>query len=75
MKLLLYAAKIYDQKSFDMVKDKFPEIEIDYIDHELEPRTAGIAKGYDAIFRLLSSGVMAKYRKKLFAQFRVTPIV
>lgn len=60
MKLLLYAAKIYDQKSFDMVKDKFPEIEIDYIDHELEPRTAGIAKGYDAICAFVSADVGAE---------------
>ena len=60
MKLLFYAAKIYDKKSFDPVLKEFPEIEIDYIDHELEPRTATLAKGYDAICAFVSADVGAK---------------
>lgn len=60
MKLLFYAAKIYDKKSFGGVIEQFPEIEIDYIDHELEPRTAALAKGYDAICAFVSADVGAK---------------
>ena len=58
MRLLFYAAKNYDKKSFDPVRDSaFRDIEIDYIDHELEPRTATLAKGYDAICAFVSADV------------------
>ena len=59
MKVLFYAAKNYDKKSFDPVLADFPEIEIDYIDHELEPRTATLAGGYDAICAFVSADVGA----------------
>ncbi|MCR5292391.1 MAG: 2-hydroxyacid dehydrogenase [Eubacterium sp.] len=65
MKILFYAAKIYDKKSFDPVLKNFPEIEIDYIDHELEPRTAALAKGYDAVCAFVSSDVGAATLEKL----------
>lgn len=60
MKLLFYAAKMYDKKSFGLILEQFPEIEIEYIDHELEPRTAALAKGYDAICAFVSADVGAK---------------
>ena len=60
MKLLFYAAKIYDKKSFGMVLKDFPDIEIEYLDHELEPRTASFAKGYDAVCAFVSANVSAK---------------
>ncbi len=60
MKLLFYAAKVYDKKSFQMVLDQFEDIEIDYINHELEPRTAPLAKGYDAVCAFVSADVGAK---------------
>ncbi len=60
MKLLFYAAKIYDKKSFDPVIENDPDVEIDYIEHELEPRTAALAAGYDAICAFVSADVGAK---------------
>ena len=60
MKILFYAAKIYDKKSFDPELENFPGIEIDYIDHELEPRTASLAKGYDAVCAFVSADVGAQ---------------
>ena len=42
MKILFYAAKVYDKKSFDPALERFPGITIDYIDHELEPMTAAL---------------------------------
>lgn len=60
MKLLFYAAKIYDKKSFDLVLDQYPGVEIEYIDYELEPRTAPFAKGYDAVCAFVSADVGAK---------------
>lgn len=49
MKVLFYSAKIYDKKSFDNAKDAFPEIEIEYIEHELEPRTAALVNTTELI--------------------------
>ena len=60
MKVLFYAAKVYDKKSFGNVLEQFPEIEIDYIDPELEPRTAVLAKGYDAVCAFVSADVGAE---------------
>ncbi len=60
MKILFYAAKTYDKKSFDPVSKNYPDIEIDYIDHELEPRTAPLAKGFDAVCAFVSADVGAK---------------
>ena len=60
MKILFYAAKTYDKKSFDPCLEGFPGISIDYIDHELEPRTAALAEGYDAICAFVSADVGAE---------------
>jgi len=60
LKVLFYAAKVYDKKSFGNVLEQFPEIEIDYIDPELEPRTAVLAKGYDAVCAFVSADVGAE---------------
>ncbi len=60
MKVLFYAAKVYDKKSFGNVLGQFPEITIDYIDPELEPRTAVLAKGYDAVCAFVSADVGAE---------------
>ena len=60
MKLLFYAAKIYDRKSFDPVAENYPDVEIEYIEHELEPRTAALAAGFDAICAFVSADVGAK---------------
>lgn len=60
MRMLFYAAKNYDKKSFGMVENEYPDIEIEYIDHELEPRTAQLAAGYDAICAFVSADVGAK---------------
>ena len=60
MKVLFYAAKNYDKVSFGNALKDFPEIEIDYMDHELEPRTASLAKGYDAVCAFVSANVGAE---------------
>lgn len=60
MKVLFYAAKVYDKKSFGNVLGQFPEITIDYIDPELEPRTAVLAKGYDAVCAFVSADMGAE---------------
>ena len=60
MKVLFYAAKQYDRDSFDSVIKNYTDIEIDYIDSELDPLTASLAKGYDAVCAFVSADVGAK---------------
>ena len=47
IKLLIYSAKNYDRKYFDIIKPK--NYHIDYISDNLSEDTAVLAKGYDAI--------------------------
>ncbi len=56
-RLLFYSAKIYDRKSFDQVLEGRDDIQVDYIDHELEPRTATLAEGYDAVCAFVNADV------------------
>ncbi|MBQ9488535.1 MAG: 2-hydroxyacid dehydrogenase [Lachnospiraceae bacterium] len=60
MKVLFYDAKTYDKKSFGNALAGFPEITVDYVEYELEPRTAVLAKGYDAICAFVSANVGAE---------------
>ena len=60
MRILFYAAKRYDQESFEAVINKYPNIEIDYTDHELGPRSAAMADGYDAVCAFVSADVKAR---------------
>lgn len=61
MKLVLFAAKDYDIKYFERVrKASFPDIEIEYLDYELEPRTATFAGDADAICAFVSANVGAE---------------
>lgn len=60
MKVLFYAAKQYDRDSFDSVIKNYTDVEIDYIDSELDPLTASLAKGYDAVCAFVSADVGAK---------------
>ena len=59
MKMLFYGAKVYDRKSFDEVLKDRDDIEIEYIEHELEPLTAPLAKGYDAVCAFVNANVSA----------------
>lgn len=60
MRILFYAAKRYDKESFDAIIDKYPDIEIDYTDHELGARSAALADGYDAVCAFVSADVKAR---------------
>jgi len=57
MKILFYDTKSYDKDSFqDTLKD-FPDIEIEYTKSDLDPRTAALADGFDAVCAFVSSDV------------------
>jgi len=57
MKILFYDTKPYDKRSFDSTLQNFPQIEIEYTKSDLDPRTAALAKGFDAVCAFVSSDV------------------
>ena len=60
MKILFYDTKSYDSESFqDTLKD-FPGMEIEFIKPDLDPRTAALAEGFDAVCAFVSSDVGAR---------------
>lgn len=60
MKILFYDTKSYDKRSFDAALNTFPEIEIEYTKSDLDPRTAALAKGFDAVCAFVSSNLNAE---------------
>lgn len=55
MKILFYDAKKYDIESFRKEALKYPEISIEYLETDLNPTTATLARGYDAVCGFVSS--------------------
>lgn len=60
MRILFYAAKTFDKESFNAIIDRYPDIDIDYTSHELGPRSATMAGGYDAICAFVNANIGAK---------------
>ena len=57
MRILFYDTKKYDRDSFEKVTEKYPEIEIEYTDTDINSKTANLAKGFEAICAFVSSDV------------------
>ncbi len=64
MRILFYDTKSYDRKSFETVlaeyqplKESGVELEIEYLKSDLDPRTAALAEGFDAVCAFVSSDV------------------
>ena len=49
MKILFYDAKPYDRESFEAYLPQYPDVTIDWLEADLTPSTARLARGYDAI--------------------------
>lgn len=60
MKILFYDTKSYDQNTFNNALQQFPGLEIDYIKSDLDPRTAALADGFDAVCAFVNSDVGTK---------------
>ena len=60
MKILFYDTKSYDKESFEDTRKAFPDIEIEYTKSDLDPRTAALAEGFDAVCAFVSSDVSAQ---------------
>ena len=57
MKILFYDTKNYDRESFEAIVKSFPEISIEYTKSDLDPRTAALAEGFDAVCAFVSSDI------------------
>ncbi len=58
MKILFYDTKIYDKESFNAnLKGKYKDIEIDFFEGDINPVTANLAKGYEAVCVFVASPV------------------
>ncbi len=57
MKILFYDTKSYDRDSFNETMKDFPGIVIEYTKSDLDPRTAALAEGFDAVCAFVSSDV------------------
>lgn len=68
MKILFYDAKKYDIESFAKESVNYPEISIEYLETDLNPRTALLAKGYDAVCAFVSSDLGTEVVNELAAQ-------
>ena len=60
MKILFFDTKSYDKESFGKQAVNYPDIEIEYLKTDLAPKTAPLAKGYDAVCAFVSSDVGTK---------------
>lgn len=55
MKILFYGTASYDRDSFTKELKDYPDVQIDFIETNLNPMTAALARGYDAICAFVNS--------------------
>lgn len=62
MKILFFGAKSYDEKYFKeyLKREKYGEIEINFIEPDLTPDTAVLANGYDAVCAFVNMDLSKK---------------
>lgn len=60
LKILFYDTKNYDKESFESVLPSCPGIQIEYTRSDLDPRTAALAEGFDAVCAFVSSDAGSK---------------
>jgi len=59
MNILFYDTKNYDQESFENALSAFPDMKVEFIKPDLDPMTASLAEGFDAVCAFVSSNVDA----------------
>lgn len=57
MKILFFDTKNYDREFFNAELKNFPDVRIEYTKSDLDPRTAALADGFDAVCAFVSSDV------------------
>ena len=57
MRITFFASKQYDKEAFDKIKDQYPELELEYWETELSPKTASYVTDSEAVCAFVSSDV------------------
>lgn len=57
MRITFFAAKQYDKDSFNKIQDQYPELELEYWEAELSPKTAAYVTDSEAVCAFVSSDV------------------
>ncbi len=65
MKILFFDTKSYDREYFEKEIKNYPGMEIDFIKADLAPKTAPLAKGFDAVCAFVSSDIGEETLAKL----------
>ena len=60
MKILFYDTKSYDRESFQEALKDFPSVTVEYTKSDLDPRTAALSEGFDAVCAFVSSDAGTK---------------
>ena len=68
MIILFYDAKKYDIESFEKEQIKYPDIKIDFLDTDINEKTAVLANGYDAVCGFVNSDLSADVLRILWGQ-------
>lgn len=68
MKILFYDAKKYDVDSFEKVRENFPDIQVEYLEADINKKTAVLAKGYDAICAFVNADLSKEILQVLSEQ-------
>ena len=65
MRITFFGAKSYDKESFNRIKEQYPELELEYWETNLSPKTASYVQDSEAICAFVSSDVSEKTLKVL----------
>lgn len=57
MKILFYDTKSYDKESFNAALSAYPDIQLEYTKSDLDPRTAALSEGFDAVCAFVNSNI------------------
>lgn len=60
MRIIFFASKPYDIESFEKIKKQYPELELEFWEADLTPRTADYVKDCEAVCAFVSSDVGTK---------------
>ena len=65
MRITLFAAKSYDEQSFDKIKAEYPDLTLEYWGAELSEKTANYVHDSEAVCAFVSANVGAEVLKTL----------
>ncbi len=65
MKITFFGAKIYDRESFNAIRSQYPELELEYWETELSPKTASYVTDSEAVCAFVSDDVGGKVMQVL----------